>query len=279
MGTILITLGLILILGLIAVILINLAIYQYENQKLADLTKQIRQKNSAQILNRSNAIRAFTTFDLNASIKRSTDFAKNVYSKTVTGIQTLTHNPQESSQVNKAVQGTKQAMNTLFKGIGSILTSSSSPSKSRAPTNSATVQNDATDQDTTTIQHEREYTKDVDQLITKSTMLPVTHTQSAHSDTTSQSLIDDSGTATINLATDSGKKPGDLSAFEKMEIRILKQLKESSMANYDIWLQLADLYLKYDQKDKAKDVYALVLKHAKADIERTRARNGLIALA
>ncbi|NJS41226.1 hypothetical protein HC766_02480 [Candidatus Gracilibacteria bacterium] len=38
------------------------------------------------------------------------------------------------------------------------------------------------------------------------------------------------------------------------------------MADYDIWLDLGDLYAKYGEDKKAKEIYALVLKHAQ---ERT----------
>jgi hypothetical protein len=70
----------------------------------------------------------------------------------------------------------------------------------------------------------------------------------------------------------------ELSAFENLENRIVSKLKESGMSNYDIWLELGDLYLKYNENKKAMEVYALVLKHSKNEKHKELARNGLIGM-
>ncbi|MBC7472084.1 MAG: hypothetical protein H7196_02375 [candidate division SR1 bacterium] len=89
-------------------------------------------------------------------------------------------------------------------------------------------------------------------------------------------------TATIGLVSVDKNKSiandGEISTFDKLENRILSKLKESGMSNYDIWLELGDLYLKYNENKKAMEVYALVLKHSKNEKHKELARNGLIGM-
>jgi hypothetical protein len=92
---------------------------------------------------------------------------------------------------------------------------------------------------------------------------------------------DEKEVATIGLISNSGDNTMDktgLSAFDNLENRILSKLKESGMSNYDIWLELGDLYLKYNENKKAMEVYALVLKHSKNEKHKEMARNGLIGM-
>jgi hypothetical protein len=90
--------------------------------------------------------------------------------------------------------------------------------------------------------------------------------------------------ATIGLISnnigngDTNKDKETLSTFDNLENRILAKLKESGMSNYDIWLELGDLYLKYNENKKAMEVYALVLKHSKNEKHKELARNGLIGI-
>ena len=65
--------------------------------------------------------------------------------------------------------------------------------------------------------------------------------------------------------------------YEKIENSILKRLQEVGLNNYDIWLELANHYQKHQENEKAKEIYAMVLKHAQGK-EKEMAMNGLIAL-
>lgn len=89
-------------------------------------------------------------------------------------------------------------------------------------------------------------------------------------------------TATLDLVSldksENFNSKEELSTFDKLENRVLSKLKESGMSNYDIWLELGDLYLKYSENKKAMEVYALVLKHSKNEKHKELARNGLIGM-
>lgn len=83
-------------------------------------------------------------------------------------------------------------------------------------------------------------------------------------------------TATIGIPQ--AKSPAVTAAFEKMEARILDKLKLSGLNHYNVWIELGELYMKFDEKDKASEVFALVLKNTKDDREKEVARNHLIGL-
>ena len=69
----------------------------------------------------------------------------------------------------------------------------------------------------------------------------------------------------------------ELTEFQKLEQRILLKLKEIGVGNYDLWLDLADLYVKNTQAEKAKQIYTYIAKHG--DIRsKQKAANGLIGL-
>lgn len=73
-------------------------------------------------------------------------------------------------------------------------------------------------------------------------------------------------------------KDTELGLFEKLENRILRRLQKSGMNDYDIWLELGDLYVKYNEIKKAMEIYALVLKHSVNDTQKEKAMNKLIGL-
>ncbi len=85
--------------------------------------------------------------------------------------------------------------------------------------------------------------------------------------------------ATLGLASKlKTDKDEDLGLFEKLETKLLAKLQDSGMADYDIWLDLGDLYAKYGEDRKAKEIYALVLKHSQEKNLKERATNKLIGL-
>jgi len=85
--------------------------------------------------------------------------------------------------------------------------------------------------------------------------------------------------ATLSFASEKEEeKSQEMSVFEKLEMRVLNKLKNAGMDNYDIWLELGDLYAKFDEKEKAKEVYALILKHSQGGLKEM-ARNRLIGLS
>lgn len=86
-------------------------------------------------------------------------------------------------------------------------------------------------------------------------------------------------TATIGLSDSTNSQTkSDNGLFEKLESRILEKMKQSGLNNYNLWLELGDLYLKFGEKSKASECYALVLKNTEDDKEKEMALNKLIGL-
>jgi hypothetical protein len=84
--------------------------------------------------------------------------------------------------------------------------------------------------------------------------------------------------ATLNLAADDNKNIKDTTTYDKIEKSILAKLQETGLNHYDIWLELGHFYQKYDEKEKAKEIFAMVMKHA-VGRDKDLARDGLIALS
>jgi hypothetical protein len=83
--------------------------------------------------------------------------------------------------------------------------------------------------------------------------------------------------ATLNLAVDD-KLAKDTTTYDKIEKSILTKLQDTGLNHYDIWLELGHFYQKYDEKEKAKEIFAMVMKHAQGR-DKDLARDGLIALS
>ena len=83
--------------------------------------------------------------------------------------------------------------------------------------------------------------------------------------------------ATLNLAIED-KPIKDTTTYDKIEKSILSKLQETGLNHYDIWLELGHFYQKYDEKEKAKEIFAMVMKHAQGR-DKDLARDGLIALS
>jgi hypothetical protein len=85
--------------------------------------------------------------------------------------------------------------------------------------------------------------------------------------------------ATLNLAIDTeSAEIKDTTTYDKIEKSILTKLQEVGLNHYDIWLELGHFYQKYDEKEKAKEIFAMVMKHAEGK-DKELARDGLIALS
>jgi len=81
--------------------------------------------------------------------------------------------------------------------------------------------------------------------------------------------------ATLDIANKNNKSTNLV--LEKMEKKILRKLQESGMSNYDLWLNLGEVYMQHNEKEKANQIFALVLKHATGKPKEI-ARNYLISM-
>jgi hypothetical protein len=104
---------------------------------------------------------------------------------------------------------------------------------------------------------------------------PLARTQSPSQQ---QANSDDSQVATLNFAASDDKPTKDTTTYDKIEKSILAKLQQTGLNHYDIWLELGHFYQKYDEKEKAKEIFAMVMKHAQGR-DKDLARDGLIALS
>jgi hypothetical protein len=71
--------------------------------------------------------------------------------------------------------------------------------------------------------------------------------------------------------------PQQQAIFEKLENRLLAKLQEIGFRHFDVWLELGKLYEKYEQNEKASEIYTMIMKNSEG-IEKDFARDRLIAL-
>ena len=91
-------------------------------------------------------------------------------------------------------------------------------------------------------------------------------------------------TATIGMVGKLPQNTEEMTPFEKQENKILtklQSLQENNMGlnHWDLWLDLGDLYGKYAQKDKQKEIYTFILSKAdNSDKEKELATFRLIGM-
>lgn len=86
--------------------------------------------------------------------------------------------------------------------------------------------------------------------------------------------------ATLDLASEEAIKTQKSKdeVYEKIENSILDKLKIAGLSHYDIWLELGKHYEKYNEREKAIEIYSMVMKHSEGR-NKDIARDGLIALS
>jgi hypothetical protein len=84
--------------------------------------------------------------------------------------------------------------------------------------------------------------------------------------------------ATLNMVNDDQLQSQKDEVYEKIESNILQRLKNTGLSHYDIWLELGKHYEKYSEREKAIEIYSMVMKHAEGR-NKEMARDGLIALS
>lgn len=231
-----------------ALMLASYAIWYYENQKILDLAKNIKDNNRSSILNTGMGKRGFSSFDLTASINRSKLLAKDLAKATVIGLKTVKNSVSSSKVMDTLSAKAKKTASGLGAGVASFV-KPMEDIEELAP-----------------VLPEERYRQDVDKLIDNAVERP------------SFNPPKQAQNATLDMAAEKkNRQEDDMNIFDKLELRILNRLKESDMTNYEIWLELGNLYKKFNQNEKAKEVFALVLKHA-SDGNKERARNELIGL-
>jgi hypothetical protein len=260
--------------GLVIVIILNYAIHSWENLKVDDLTSRIvhSQKN---ILNKSSVNRGFTSFDLSRSLP------KKIQERALVVVSEKSEYPEWIKRTLKEIDFARKNLFSATKKMIAYLFSLSKPAE--------IVDYEKEDE-------ENKKKGEVDHVIQKVSNISQKKAQSSldkdfplkleeptkENDSIEISNAKNQDMATIGIAASASKiteqsKDSNSSVFEKLESRILLKLKDSGLENYDIWLELGELYVKFEEKEKAKEIFALILKHSHGK-QKEIARDKLIGL-
>jgi hypothetical protein len=231
------------------ILILSYAIYEYQSEKIGH-------KNTP---TQSHAPSNFTLQTLTSS--KPALVAHDLYERTMIHIKESTY-PDWINTIIEFVDNVRRNGWASIKNLFTYLLSLTRPAHASTEVDTAATTELERDEMHKTVQNVNE----IDTFVTQQNS-----TQSLTTDSATD--YDDSISAIQSASSTSANE-----LFEKLESRILDKLKKSSMKNYDMWLELGELYLKYDQKEKAGEVFALVLKHAHEERQIDMARNYLIGL-
>lgn len=290
-----------LLFGSTLVLLVNYAVVTWEKTKIDSLASKIKQTDNLTILSKGVASHRFTSLDVSDNMKPATArksltrTAAGLYNKTITVIATQNYAGwwgkivEELAALRRDWLGTLRRWFVFFMSLAKPLT-------------------DDQGQTAQAIEKEERQKRELSAVVDRvkdASRNPAESFQSTPTNdptTTSQAVMVDAAStadhlvaanqnpplaaqrqdrpqvATIGLGAgfDTGKTDTDMTQFEKIERRILDRLQASGLKNYDIWIQLGDFYLKYGELEKAKEIFALVLKQANGE-QKEIARNRLIS--
>ncbi|MEM1312436.1 MAG: hypothetical protein AAGF07_03155 [Patescibacteria group bacterium] len=271
-----ISLVFVLIFTTIAILSLNYAIYTWENKKVSNLANQIKPAKT-NLSSGGSFAKNFSSLDLGSSMNKSKAIqaASNIYGRAMVSIT----NQDYPGWLNKFLEELKlfrknawKSTVRLFNYLLNLTKPVHAPEVEVQPTEKSgekIVQTnkiqESDSQDQESVKVDKEAAKDSEEKVKDISYKPPKSKQT-----------DD--LATISIAGKKSNTGDNLSVFEKLENRIIYKLKSSGFEQYDIWLELGSLYEKYGEKDKASQVYAVVMKHSEGK-EKDLARDKLIGLS
>lgn len=284
----------ILIFFALLVLTINYAIFLWETKKVENLTgknESIRvdagSKND--ILFRTTANREFTSLDYNKSVGKKPSSGDKDKSLMVVDDDNYPEWVNKSSEIAKSFK--KNAWETIKKLVKNLINLAKPITKSKAEIIEERVRQKKQEEVDETVENIVSAGSDSEDKIVETVISDEEYfekpegveeekadTMSLKDGEVDEDGQDDDSEATINIAGKAEKDDKDMTLFEKLEARVLAKLKRDGLDNYDIWLELGDLYIKFGEKEKAREVFALVLKHAEGSAKEM-ARNRLIGLS
>jgi hypothetical protein len=253
---------------------LNYIIYHWENNKILMLTKSDTKKGSKPLIDDTKKylkdVTKSTQAILNITTTKSTKLFGRLYNQTTIDMpnRLKIHNPKPGSYdftalIHKCFDQTKRFA-LFFISLTKPATIESDEYIETVEAENVSEVAENANHDIDNVQHSRSNQHSA-----------VNNTQAVKS----ADYQEEKEEATIGLiGIGANENAAELSTFDKLEARLLTKLKESGMSNYDIWLELGDLYLKYNESKKAMEIYALVLKHSKNEKHKELARNGLIGI-
>jgi hypothetical protein len=296
MGLILLSFLCTLLFGFMAILALNYAMFIWEKNRVNDLASKIKPAET-DILHKSSVSREFTSFDLRnagkSSAKTAAAATQNIYEKTLVHLS----KQEYPGWLTRFIHEFEQLRKNFFKSVLRLvryLINLSKPAASEELSSEELIEQQQSKQNEIqeTVERVKEVTKQGENYtralpgnVFKESDSELAIVRSQTQDLTvnkeEETLKAEpkNGFATIGLAASPAvQDEKDMSLFEKVENRILNKLKLSGLNNYDIWLELGELYIKYGEKEKATEVFALVLKHTHDERQKELARNRLIGL-
>jgi len=302
--SLLLTIGL----GLTLLVLLNYAVVSWEQKQVENLAKQIRpEPTTDSILKKAASSHKFTNVDLKNSLQLSREVstikqtASRLYTKTITLIQSQDYVSwwqkftAEIAKLKKDWWATLKSWWHFLLSLAQPLTTEVTTDSSKNQSLKEEKQKQEMAEVVTKIKQtnniestdllKNDHTGDVSEFFeisTSSLQIPKSTTDQEAKATKPPSTlkpVEEDQVATLNLATSTNQSPKreKNSDFDRLEEKILKRLQESGLRDYNIWLQLGEFYLKYDEPEKAKEIFALVLKQASGEAKEI-ARNRLLSL-
>jgi hypothetical protein len=273
---------------------VNYAWILWEKERVDTLTKQIRPNQEGDIFKRSQVREYTQSFDIRSAGRTGVNKAQKAYEKTMVAIS----DGDYPSWFSKAIEIFENVRKDFFasckrfvsyllhlakadEDYSSQQTTEEQREDSEVEQTIARVKESAAESDIDKEYREYAQRQDSEGMQSESEAIQRDEENEIHSNDSSPIRVTlntqkQDKTATISLSN-SGNKASN-AAFEKLEARILDKLKQSGLNHYAIWLELGELYIKYEEQDKASEVFALVLKNTKNDKEKEIARNRLIGL-
>jgi hypothetical protein len=285
MGLLLIGLGLTLLFGLLLILTLNYSVYTWESKKIEDLSSKIRPNQTEDILLKSSASRGFTSKDLSGLTTTGVKSkillsAGNFYDRTMILIKDHEY-PTWFTKMSKIFTDLRHDTWKTLKRFLAYLMSLTRPVEKNADPRTQAMEERKMSEIEEVVERVNEVNrqeKEVDENILNTAEAKIQGIDAFEpADPRTVEEKGETQLATLNLLSGTKGDEDKAGVLEKLENRLLGKLKEAGLGNYDLWLELGELYFKFNEKEKAKEIYALVLKHAEGK-PKEMARDRLIGL-
>lgn len=244
--------------AILILLVLNYSMFLWENGKISDLTSKIKSEpedNISDLLSKNNTSRGFTTRDLNENIVKNRAISKvNQEDRKVIFVD----EEIQSQLLNSIIVFFKKFRVNFWAQIRSIYRYFIHLAK---PTK---IDKEKLNQD----EHQAQVTEVIEKVKTA---------ESQEEYNNSNSEVNQVVVVTPKKSTTSDDDAKEQELFETMENKLLAKLKEVGMKHFDIWLDLGKLYEKHNYKEKAIEIYSMILKHADGK-EKEFAKDKLIEM-
>jgi hypothetical protein len=255
----------------IAVLCLHYAFYLYENRKIEDLTRKIQPRNTTDMMQRKYADRSFTSRDMGENITKTSKALQPIQAETRRVMGMMTSNGSSWLQkiqlflTNLRYQFWPQ-IQRLWQNSFSLLRPMHHDDQDEVEQATEIIPAGGQKDDLEMVEQLKQ--DQINDLVEKVISQTESEFQGATVHTnakaaTKKPLLED---------------PEQKALFDKLESKLLNRLKEVGLKHFDIWLQLGQLYEKYEEYGKATEIYNMILKNSEGR-EKDFARDRLIAIS